>query len=626
MERLLEYSDFPGGVVAQDVAALLDAVTLPAISQFGRSVPGFLELPDYIPFPGPIPEPLSKVGVSRAVVDSALEALAALKRLEDRTAACKARLVAKVVAPSQVEASALGLDSYQRGQAGIAKTAQIATTLCIPARTASMIEQTSTELVTHQKNTLSALDAGALSWRHAQTVVDELSTLAQTPGTTQEDLYAFESALLRHAPGSTAQGFVAKARKLREGHHPETLATRTRQAIAKREMILEPSKDGMSWLTLHLPAVAAQGIWVQCTRMARAQQHHPDEHRTLTQLRVDTATAILLGQQQRKRPLQASTSPEQTPQGSAAGSTVPSRDSESCDAEKSPDTEAGSPSRPKSELPMDEDLAPWDVGYIQPDVMVNGLADGIDEDPVGEYLAMMQAARDGNSITEPPLPSAQVIVTVPVMGLLGLTDDLAELTGHGPIPASIVRKLLGESNSFLRVLTDPITGVPLDLQPENYRMGAKQRTLLAAMEQNCSFPNCNVHALLADMDHLEAFQNGGKTTSRNLQPLCKRHHQLKHFIDDKDRSGQPRSLHEPDRNGIKLRGWKPRRAPEGGIIWISPSGKEHQPPPRVSREPSYPKRLAKNLRETNGECRQQDYMSAFEQLLLTFTPSRPGAN
>ncbi|UIK89319.1 hypothetical protein [Arthrobacter polaris] len=110
---------------------------------------------------------------------------------------------------------------------------------------------------------------------------------------------------------------------MRESTHPETITTRTKQAYSKRAMTLESGKDGMSWLTLHLPSLAAEGIWVNCTRTARAiknqaRLNHPPQNsttgarpgaaggghdgsgggecRTLTQLRIDVAAALLLNQ------------------------------------------------------------------------------------------------------------------------------------------------------------------------------------------------------------------------------------------------------------------------------------------------------------------------------------------
>lgn len=46
------------------------------------------------------------------------------------------------------------------------------------------------------------------------------------------------------------------------------------------------------------------------------------------------------------------------------------------------------------------------------------------------------------------------------------------------------------------------------------------------------------------------------TEADNLQPLCHRHHHLKHEA-----------------------GWDVRRASDGTTIWISPTGRRHEKPP-----------------------------------------------
>jgi hypothetical protein len=65
----------------------------------------------------------------------------------------------------------------------------------------------------------------------------------------------------------------------------------------------------------------------------------------------------------------------------------------------------------------------------------------------------------------PPSPRAQVLVTVPVFALLlGMTDEPAVLDGHGPIPASMAKKLVANgAGSFHRVLVDPQDGAPLKI-------------------------------------------------------------------------------------------------------------------------------------------------------------------
>nr|WP_314192808.1 hypothetical protein [uncultured Arthrobacter sp.] len=60
-----------------------------------------------------------------------------------------------------------------------------------------------------------------------------------------------------------------------------------------------------------------------------------------------------------------------------------------------------------------------------------------------------------------PSPVAQVLVTVPALSLLGLTEEPAMLDGYGPIPPSMARVLVAEgAPSFRRVLTDPRDGAP----------------------------------------------------------------------------------------------------------------------------------------------------------------------
>jgi hypothetical protein len=51
-----------------------------------------------------------------------------------------------------------------------------------------------------------------------------------------------------------------------------------------------------------------------------------------------------------------------------------------------------------------------------------------------------------------------VLVTVPVLTLLGHTDEPAELDGYGPIDADTARRLAAHAPSFQRILTHPETG------------------------------------------------------------------------------------------------------------------------------------------------------------------------
>nr|WP_087873952.1 HNH endonuclease signature motif containing protein [Arthrobacter globiformis] len=164
---------------------------------------------------------------------------------------------------------------------------------------------------------------------------------------------------------------------------------------------------------------------------------------------------------------------------------------------------------------------------------------------------------------EVPSPSAQVLVTVPVFSLLGLTEEPATLDGYGPIPASMARRLVAEgATSFFRVLTDPRDGAPLEIGRTSYRLTKPMRQWIRLRDAKCTFPNCTNHSLDNDADHILAWADGGGTGVANLGQPCPKHHRLKHAT-----------------------AWRPvgatRQNPPG---WISPSGR-HYPAEHQDWEP-----------------------------------------
>jgi hypothetical protein len=153
-----------------------------------------------------------------------------------------------------------------------------------------------------------------------------------------------------------------------------------------------------------------------------------------------------------------------------------------------------------------------------------------------------------------PSPKAQVLVSVPVLSLLGAGEEPATLDGYGPVPASMARRLVGDgAESFLRVLTDPRTGAPLEIGRESYRVPKAMRQWLRLRDGRCPFPGCNNFSLDNEADHLLAWSEGGGTGITNLAQPCRRHHRLKHTT-----------------------AWKPvgatRDQPPG---WISPAGRSY---------------------------------------------------
>ncbi|WP_425864239.1 HNH endonuclease [Arthrobacter sp. TWP1-1] len=258
---------------------------------------------------------------------------------------------------------------------------------------------------------------------------------------------------------------------------------------------------------------------------------------------------------------------------------------------------------PTGDLPADEDVDEDGVVLLVGEVVgdgsgyVDGVVDGVVEDPGQEYLDQLAGLRVGGVVAGPPLPQAIVLVTVPLMGLLNLTDEPGEFVGPGggPIPADIARELLSGSSTFLRVFTDPVTGEMLPLNPERYTLREAEREVLRAMAGSCYFPNCSNPILDTEFDHLVPFERGGKTTQENARPACRKHHGLKHFKDDKDKHGVYRRFKEPQREGIRMRGWTPTLTQDGRVGWITPTGAYEPPQEDQTRPTRYPRWLKKRI-------------------------------
>ncbi|HKH07773.1 MAG TPA: DUF222 domain-containing protein, partial [Agromyces sp.] len=161
----------------------------------------------------------------------------------------------------------------------------------------------------------------------------------------------------------------------------------------------------------------------------------------------------------------------------------------------------------------------------------------------------------------------KIFVTVPVLSLLGDSDEPAELDGYGPIDADTARRLAAHAPSFRRILTHPETGTHLSYGRDTYRVPADLAGYLRVRDGGCRFPGCSRSAVGCDLDHTTDWAAGGETRHENLAHLCRKHHRLKH----------------------KTR-WRMSQAPGGDIRWTSPAGSEHvtSPANHFERYPEYP--------------------------------------
>ncbi|MDQ0870837.1 hypothetical protein QFZ70_003310 [Arthrobacter sp. V1I9] len=385
---------------------------------------------------------------------------------------------------------------------------------------------------------LAALSSGTISWQHAKIIADETEGL--TPAGANALVAHFLDPDAPHPARGAAAGklvpsrFRARVRSWRERHHPESIEKRHAKSAADRRVEYSPDRNGMAWFSAYLPAHQASAIWNKITALARGAQS-PNEPRNLTQLRPDILTSLLLSAGTTLS-LDEHTSPHTPDEGPADGSEDGSQDG-SADAigraalaiTDSNATATGTGTGP-IEYQDDQygDDEYWDAGY-------GGTEDatGSAGNSGGTDATTGSADNGGNSgyadVAKVPVPNTTVLVTVPVFALLGLTDEPAVLDGHGPIPASMARKLLTDgATSFHRVLVDPRDGAPLEIGRTKYRLTKAMKHALRLRDGKCTFPGCNNRTPDNETDHLQPWQHGGTTGISNLAQLCPKHHRLKH--------------------------------------------------------------------------------------------------
>jgi len=386
--------------------------------------------------------------------------------------------------------------------------------------------------------TKTALGEGTLSYRHAQVVMSATAALDEGP------TLALDAMLAERAKTTTVANLGRVARRARERHDPRPLVERHTVALVERRVELEPGRDGMSWLHQLMPAVHAAAIFNRLSDIAISCQG-PEETRTLAQLRADACIELLLDDDARAAADGGSV--WMTPQGT--GPHPGSSPRPGAGSKPAPDSQLESGSQPASGSQADSgsQLAPigassssgeLDTSPPEPSTPHHLRSRRTSTTPVLSTSGgpTSSAALEHPSTRAPgsTLPVSVrgirpvVAVTVPVMTLLGHSEEPGDLAGYGPIDAATARELAAHATSFIRLLTHPETGTVLSVGRDRYAVPADLRTWLQIRDETCRFPGCSRRAARCDVDHITDWARGGTTSHSNLIHLCRKHHRLKH--------------------------------------------------------------------------------------------------
>ena len=131
---------------------------------------------------------------------------------------------------------------------------------------------------------------------------------------------------------------------------------------------------------------------------------------------------------------------------------------------------------------------------------------------------------------------------------------------------------LAAGGTWRRLVTDPASGVVIDVGRTRYRPPAGLADLVRARDRACVFPTCQTPAERCDIDHLTAWSQGGTTSLDNLTTLCQTHHRLKHtpgWTLTRDQASGILSWHTPDKTVYQ-------RHPNGTITRLPRKTGPHQ--------------------------------------------------
>lgn len=211
------------------------------------------------------------------------------------------------------------------------------------------------------------------------------------------------------------------------------------------------------------------------------------------------------------------------------------------------------------------------IGQLRFDVMMDLLVEGIKQSADPNWAGLKVPGRKGVI----PAP----VLMIPALSALGKSKEQARLIGYGPIAVETAKEIAGSATSFIRVLTDPITGVRLDMDRKQRIPPIDMRRWVTIRDELCRFPGCNRAAHLCDLDHVAEWQHLGVTATDNLVSLSRPHHRAK---------------------SAEL--WTEELLQNGTVDWEDPWGGTFTDPPPNPSDPAPPDLVERARRAVPDEC------------------------
>ena len=441
-------------------------------------------------------------------------------------------------------------ESLEYGESGVddEEREEIAAALRLSPATAQAKMDTARILVNQLPATCAALASGEISVAHATVIARESAPLLRG-GIDREVIAQIEKSAIANAEFHTPAQVANKIRSAVSRALPAECEESFARAHELRKVSCYPERDGMATVIALLSAPDAQSVLIAIERHLQRKD---------------------------REALQSSSSRNSTSsQTSAATQNSTSSQNSSVTTQNSSVTSQNSLSRGSDLANSPEITNPWRIDNRRADAFVEIINEFLTSDVLDQsatdQTATDQTATDNADLTNRNLSKQKqfknlsrrpvtINVTIDLPTLLNMAENPGQLTGYGPIPASLARELAADGN-WKRFITDPTSGELLDIGRKSYRPSQHLVDFLIARDRTCRFPGCRYPAHRSDIDHVTPWDEGGETTPDNLGSLCRRHHRLK-------------------THG----GWKVTSSSDGSCEWISPTGKHYLVPSRPVHE------------------------------------------
>jgi Domain of unknown function (DUF222) len=477
---------------------------------------------------------------------------------------------ADIPRPSELDARGRPTDPER------SRAAEVACALRLAPDTVRRHIDTALRLTGVLSATHSALRCGALTLSKAIAICDATRELDPVQAR------AVEAHVLKRAAGQTHPNLLKSLARQVAKYNTKEKAERHRDAVTKRECRVVPLADGMAGLWVTHTADKIQQMWIVIQAMADlAKRGTPATGQETTAAdgsaagsgegagatggspatagsaadtgdgpAADSDTAATAaktsdsGRDQDTTTTGAEASSDTgTEAGTEAATEAGARTTNATGTETGARTEAGalSTGRGKDTRTADQRRADVAVDLFE-FILHNGL----------DWLGRRLPDQHGR------WPHIEVLVAIST--LLGLDDDPAELTGYGPIPAEMGRRIAA-NGTWRRLLTDPVNGTVLEASTTRHDPGKLVSETLLARHPVCAWSGCNRPARECDRDHGIPFAQSGTTTLRDLAPFCEFHHIIK---------------------DTPAWGWKAVNNPDGSVTLTAPTGHRYttEPPAR----------------------------------------------